>query len=515
MNRKISEGLLFTDQYQLSMAQLYFKHGIHTKQVQFDYFFRNYPDYGSHQAGFCISAGMGSFLDWTEGLRFTDQDLDCLRSQTSPTGKSIFQEDFLHWLKANGNFDSISIQAIPEGRVIHPGTPLAILRGDFAILQILETPFLNTLNHQTLIATKAARMIEASQGRPILEFGLRRAQGTAGNSGVRAAFIGGVSGSSNVGITHLLGKQAAGTLAHSLIQAFIALGEGELGAFEAYADLYPDNCLLLIDTVNALKSGLPNAIRVFEKLQKKGYKPIGIRLDSGDLAYLSMQCAKELNKAGFPDTCIVLSNQLDEIMIWQILSQISQEASQWGLDADELIKRLVFGVGTSLITSAGSSALDGVYKLTAIQKDNMWVPAIKISESPRKTINPGAKKVWRLYDKQNCANVDLVGLETENPLENQTITLRHPQEAQIKRLLPKTQITQAEELLTPVWIQGKAVQEKDTLETICHRRQKDIAQLNIGVKRLVNPHIYHVSLTQDLWQLKKDMISKAAANNYK
>ncbi len=505
MDRTISTGMLFTDQYQLSMAQLYFKHGLHTRQVQFDYFFRNYPDYGSHQAGYCVSAGLGTLLEWMDGLRFTEADLDCLRSQTSPDGRQMFREDFLHWLKNDGHFGSVSIQAIPEGRIIHPGIPLAILRGDFAMLQILETPFLNTLNHQTLIATKASRMVEASKGQPILEFGLRRAQGLSGNNGVRGALIGGVSGTSNIGMAHTLGLQAKGTLAHSLIQAFIALGEGELGAFRAYADLYPDNCLLLIDTVNALESGLPNAIKVFEELKKKGYRPVGIRLDSGDLAYLSMKCARELDRAGFPETCIVLSNQLDEIMIWQILSQITEEAGHWGLDADKLIKRLVFGVGTALITSGGHSALDGVYKLAAIQEGDKWIPAIKISESPRKTLNPGAKKVWRLYGKCGRANVDLIGLETEQPAQEQTILLRHPLEAQIQRTLKKNLISDMEELLQPILVQGRQVYTTPPLEEINRVRKKDLDRLDTGVKRLVNPHIYHVSLTESLWELKKEM----------
>ncbi len=354
-------------------------------------------------------------------------------------------------------------------------------------------------------------MAEASKGQPILEFGLRRAQGLGGNNGVRGALIGGANGSSNIGMSHSLGLQAKGTLAHSLIQSFIALGEGELGAFRAYADLYPDNCLLLIDTINTLESGLPNAIKVFEELQAKGYRPVGIRLDSGDLAYLSMKCARELNRAGFPETCIVLSNQLDEIMIWQILSQITEEASLWGLDADDLIKRLVFGVGTALITSKGCPALDGVYKLAAIQKENKWIPAIKISESPRKTLNPGAKKVWRLYGKRGRANVDLIGLETEDPTREETILLRHPLEAQMQRNLQKTLLSGSEELLQPVLIQGKQVYSPPPLEEIHRIRKKDLNRLDAGVKRLVNPHIYHVSLTQALWELKRKMTRTKAS----
>jgi nicotinate phosphoribosyltransferase len=296
----------------------------------------------------------------------------------------VFAKDFLDWLRKNCSFDGISLQAIPEGRVVHPNAPLTVVQGPLAMAQILETSLLNHINYQTLIATKAARIHESGRGQLMLEFGLRRGQEKGANAGTRAALIGGADYSSNVGISHVLGLPPKGTHAHSMVQLYMALGEGELEAFRAYAEVYPDNCLLLVDTINTLESGIPNAIRVFEELRRKGFEPVGVRLDSGDLAYLSIQAAKMLDQAGFPDTIIVLSNNLDELVIWQIITQIQEEAPRYGMDADHLIKRLVYGVGTRLIVSQGDPALDGVYKLVAVHDQGQWKPAIKISNPRRK-----------------------------------------------------------------------------------------------------------------------------------
>ena len=365
-SRAVAEGILFTDQYQLTMAQLYFRAGLHEMDVQFDHFFRSYPDYGSHQAGYCINAGLETFLAWMQKTGVRDKDVEYLRSQRNSVGEQIFADDFLEWFRQNGDFSGLTIRAIPEGRVVHPNTALTVVQGPLAMAQIVETALLNMLNYETLVATKAARIVESGRGRPILEFGLRRAQGKGANEGTRAALIGGADFSSNVGMSHVIGLPPKGTHAHSMVQLFMALGMGEIGAFRAYADLYPDDCLLLVDTIDTLESGVPNAIRVFEELKRKGHKPVGIRLDSGDQAYLSIQAAKQLNEAGFPDTAIVLSSDLDEIVIWQIITQISQEAPRYGLDADEVIGRLVYGVGTRLVTSWGDPALGGVYKLVAV-----------------------------------------------------------------------------------------------------------------------------------------------------
>ena len=245
---EIAEGILFTDMYQLTMAQLYYRWGLHEKPVQFDHFFRSYPDYGLHKAGFCISAGLEWLLDWMESSRFTAADVDFLRQQRSRTGERLFAEDFLAWLQANGNFSGLSLRAIPEGRVVHPNTPLTVVEGPLAMAQILETSLLNQINYQTLIATKAARIHEIGRGQLMLEFGLRRGQGKGANAGARAALIGGADFTSNVGVSSLLGLPPKGTHAHSLVQLFIALGMGELEAFRAYAELYPDDCMLLVDT---------------------------------------------------------------------------------------------------------------------------------------------------------------------------------------------------------------------------------------------------------------------------
>jgi nicotinate phosphoribosyltransferase len=395
-DQQTAEGILYTDQYQLTMAQLYYRMGMHEQHVQFDHFFRHYPDYGAHQAGYCIAAGLEWLLDWMRRARFRDEDIAYLRSQTTPSGAPVFENDFLDWLRANGSFDSLTIRAIPEGRVVHPQVPLTVVEGPLAMAQILETALLNYLNYPTLIATKAARVHDSARGGPLLEFGLRRAQGEAGNAGTRAALIGGADFTSNVGISHVLGLPPKGTHAHSMVQIFMALGLGELGAFRAYAETYPEDCLLLVDTIDTLASGVPNAITVFEELRRKGYEPVGIRLDSGDLAYLSIQAAKLLDDAGFPTTSIVLSNDLDELVIWQVLTQIAAEAPRAGIDAERLIGRLVFGVGTRLITSQGDSSLGGVYKLVAVREGAAWTPAIKIAESPEKTPTPGSKQVWRI-----------------------------------------------------------------------------------------------------------------------
>ena len=325
-------GILFTDQYQLTMAQLYFRQGLHEKEAQFDHFFRRYPNYGDHQAGFCINAGLAWLLDWMGEARFGDEEIAYLRAQRSSGGSPLFAADFLDWLRENGHFGAISLRAVPEGRVVHPGVPLTIVRGPLATAQLLETALLNHLNYQTLIATKAARIHHAARGQTVLEFGLRRAQDRAAIAGARAALIGGADFTSNVGISHVLGFDPKGTHAHSMIQAFMALGGSELDAFQAYAELYPDDCLLLVDTVNTLESGVPNAIRVFETLRRKGHRPVGVRLDSGDLAYLTVESALQLNAAGFADAVIVLSNSLDELTIWQILAQIRDEARQRRLD---------------------------------------------------------------------------------------------------------------------------------------------------------------------------------------
>jgi nicotinate phosphoribosyltransferase len=506
--KKIAEGMLYTDQYQLTMAQLYFRHGLHEKNAQFDYFYRYNPNYGSHMAGYCINAGLEWFLDWITEARFGDDELAYLRGQRTATGKQLFGEDFLTWLAENGNFGSIDLKAVPEGRVVHPNTPLAVVQGGLAMAQIMETSLLNHLTYQTLIATKASRMKDSARGKLILEFGLRRAQERAAIAGTRAALIGGADYSSNVGISHILGFPPKGTHAHSMVQVFMALGQTEVDAFRSYAEIYPDDCIFLVDTINTLESGVPNAIRVFEELRKKGHSPVGIRLDSGDLAYLSICAAKMLDDAGFSDVSIVLSNQLDELAIWQIITQVQDEAIRYGVEPDSVINRLAYGVGTGLITSKDEGALDGVYKLVAIEDDQSWIPATKISETPQKTLIPGEKRLWRVYDDRGLATADLIALEHETVDMHSPLVLRHPLISSMQRSLTHDEITKLEPLLVEIVQEGRVIYDLPTIEQIRKKREDDLARLDPGVTRLVNPHIYHVSLTQEMWQLKRNLIDK-------
>ncbi len=508
-DRQTAEGILFTDQYQLTMAQLYYRMGLHEQYVQFDHFFRNYPDYGAHQAGYCINAGLEWLIHWMQAAHFREEDLAYLRGQTDRAGNRVFADDFLAWLSQQCPFDDLTMRAIPEGRVIHPEIPITVVQGPLALAQILETPLLNQLNYQILIATKAARIHESGRGQPVLEFGLRRGHEKGANAGTRAALIGGADFTSNVGISHVLGYPPKGTHAHSMVQIFIALGMTELDAFRAYADLYPDDCLLLVDTISTLESGVPNAIKIFEELRRKGHTPVGVRLDSGDLAYLSIQVAAMLNDAGFADTSIVLSNDLDELVIWQIITQISEEAPRYGVDADHLIGRLVYGVGTRLITSMGDPALGGVYKLVAARTNGTWAPAIKIAETASKTPNPGHKHIWRVYDTRGKAIVDLLSLDDEDPRQMERISLQHPSDHTKYRILTRNNISDIEPLLVKVLDRGSLVYDLPSIEDMRNRRKQDVDQLDSGVRRLMNPHIYHVSLTQRLWALKQNLIDTA------
>jgi nicotinate phosphoribosyltransferase len=481
---------------------------MHNKNARFDHFFREYPDYGQHKAGYCINAGLEWLVDWMMEFRFMKKDIDLLRDQKNPSGKKLFEDDFLKWLEAEGNFNNINLYAIPEGRVIHPNVPITVVSGSLAMAQILETALLNKLNYQILVATRASRMKLIGRGQLLLEFGARRAHDRGAISATRAALIGGADYSSNVGISHLLGYLPQGTHSHSMVQIFLALGMSEYNAFKSFADLYPENCILLVDTINTLESGIPNAIKVFEEMKKKGQKPLGIRLDSGDLAYLSIQAAKMLNSAGFDDVKIVLSNELDELSLWQIITEIAREAPIYGVDTDSLISRLIYGIGTRLITSEGYSALGGVYKLTSVEDTNGWRAAIKISESLPKIPNPGNKMVHRIYDKRNKAIVDLLSLETESIQIKNDLKLHHPNDQGKHRILEESEISKIENLHKTIIESGKLIYKFPTIEEIRKIRDEDISSLDSGVKRLVNPHLYHVSLSDKLWNLKNELINK-------
>ncbi|RPJ71213.1 MAG: nicotinate phosphoribosyltransferase [Desulfobacteraceae bacterium] len=510
--QQLAEGILFTDEYQFTMAQMYFRMGLHEKPAQFDYFFRGYPDYGGHKAGYCINAGLEWLVDWMRSSRFRREEIDCLRGQTGRGGRPLFSADFLAWLERHGHFDALTMRAVPEGRVVHPNVPLVVVTGPLAIAQILETSLLNHLNIQTLIATKAARIHDICGGRLIIEFGTRRGHGKGVTAATRAALIGGAHFSSNVGISHVLGFPPKGTHAHSMVQAFLALGMSELDAFRAFAETYPDDCVLLVDTIDTLESGIPNAIRVFEELRRRGHTPVGIRLDSGDLAHLAIQAARMLDAAGFAETTIVLSNELDELSIWQILTQIGQEAARNGMEAGRIIDRLAYGVGTRLVTSAGAPSLNGVYKLVALRRDGRWSPAMKLSDSPSKIPNPGDKRVYRLYDRRGKATADLLAAKEESPGEMPEIVLRHMTEARLQRTLRRSDVLEIEPLLETVLDEGRAAVAFPPIEAIRARRAADLERLDPGVKRLMNPHIYHVSLSEKMWQTKQKLIASMRAN---
>ena len=505
---KLAEGALYTDLYQLTMAQVYFRLGIHEKTAQFDYFFRSYPDYGLHQAGYCINAGLEWLLDWVSESDFRQPEIEYLNGLKNTQGKPLFSKEFLNWLKGKNVATGLDIQSIPEGRVVHPFIPLTVVQGPILFAQLIESSLLNHLNYQTLIATKAARIFDSSQGQLILDFGMRRAQDRAATAGARASIIGGAAGSSNTGASAILGVKPSGTHAHSMVQAIVTMGGSELDAFEAYAESYPDDCILLVDTYDTLGTGIPNAIKVFEKLKSKGHQPIGIRLDSGDLAYLAIQAARMLNEAGFEGCKIVLSNQMDELVIWQILTQIKEEAGRYGVDPNRLIKRLVYGVGTKMITSSIDPALDGVYKLVAVKENGNWQPAIKISENPEKTLNPGHKFIWRIYDEREKAIADVMSTDSEDLCNQEEIHLHHPTDQNKYRTLNFSQISRVEPLLEVIMKNGKVVYPLPSLEEIRAKRQKDTDDLYPGVKRLMNPHHYHVSLTEDLWELKQSLVDE-------
>lgn len=497
------------------MAQLYYRMGLHERLVQFDHFFRDYPNYGAHAAGYCINAGLEWLLDWMRTARFCGTDLEYLRGQVGRAGGRVFGEDFIAWLRDNGTFDGLTMLAIPEGRVVHPNVPLTVVQGPLVAAQLLETSLLNHLNFQILIATKAVRIHESGRGRLMLEFGLRRGHGTGANAAARAALIGGADFSSNVGISHVLGFPPKGTHAHSMVQLFMSLGMSELDAFRAYADVYPDDCLLLVDTINTLESGVPNAIQVFGELKRKGHEAQGIRLDSGDLAYLSVQAARMLDEAGFPNTSIVLSNDLDELLILQIITQIAAEAPRYGLDADRLIGRLVYGVGTRLVTSWGEPALGGVYKLVAVHDKGRWIPAIKVSETSAKTPNPGHKLVWRVYDRRGNATADLLSLDDEDPRQMSPLALHHPSDHAKHRVVEAADVADVEPLMVDILLEGRLVYQLPTIEEMRGLRVADVSRLDAGVRRLVNPHVYHVSLTARLWELKQELIESAMQKSHR
>ncbi|WKZ83741.1 MAG: nicotinate phosphoribosyltransferase [Acidimicrobiia bacterium] len=490
------------------MARLYFEEGLHETQALFEHSFRTHPDYGTHQAGYCIHAGVADLLDWMARFAFTPRDLEYLATLTDPGGRRLFDSAFLNWL-GGIDLDGVMLSTVPEGRVVHAGVTLTMVEGPLAVAQIMETALLNRLAYPTLIATKASLVAESARGRPVFEFGVRRGPSDGAAAGTRAALIGGATSTSFVGAARDAGVAPSGTHAHSMVQVSMALGLGEVEAFRAYSRLYPDSCLLLVDTVDTLESGVPNAIRVFQELRAAGHEPVGIRLDSGDLAHLAVRSARMLDDAGFGDTTIVLSGGLDELAIWQIMTQIEQEAGSYGMEPEALIARLAFGVGTSLITSQGAPSLDAVYKLVALRRDGAWLPAVKVSETPRKTVIPGRKQVVRIYDGRGRATADVMALEDEDLSAAATIELRHLHEQDVMRVLSRNEIGKIERLPVLAWAEGRRVMAPEPIEVLRRRRNDDLERLDPGVRRMMHPHIHHVSLTRALWDLRQQTVAAA------
>ena len=467
---------LLTDLYELTMMQGYFRNKTANETVIFDLFYRANPC-GN---GYSITAGLEQALKYIKELHFTAQDIDYLRSL------NLFDENFLDYL---GDFKFTGdIYAIPEGTVVFPREPLVKVIAPIMQAQLVETALLNIINHQSLIATKAARVCYAAKGDGVMEFGLRRAQGPdAGIYGARAAMIGGCIGTSNVLAGELFDVPVKGTHAHSWIMSF----PDEYTAFKTYASIYPQACTLLVDTYDTIKSGVPNAIRVFREMRDAGIelKNYGIRLDSGDLAYLSKKARKMLDEAGFTDAVIAASNDLDEYLIESLKAQ-GAAISSWG-------------VGTNLITAKDNPAFGGVYKLAAIQdKNGSFIPKIKLSENSEKVTNPGNKKIYRIYDKETGKiKADLICLEEEVYTEDQTMKLFSPTEPWKKtRLEPGTYTLR--ELMVPVFLNGECVYTSPTvmdIRTYCQQEQNTLWEES---KRFVNPHKIHVDLSQKLYDTK-------------
>ncbi len=472
---------LLTDLYELTMMQGYFKSNTND-MVVFDAYYRTNPSNG----GYAVCAGLAQVIDYVKNLHFDEEDISYLRSL------GIFAEDFLEYL---GTFRfSGDIYAIPEGTVVFPREPLVKVIAPIMEAQLMETALLNIINHQSLIATKAARVCYAAQGDGVMEFGLRRAQGPdAGTYGARAAVIGGCIGTSNVLTGQLFDVPVKGTHAHSWIMSF----PDEYTAFKTYADLYPSACILLVDTYDTIKSGIPNAIRVFTELRDAGVALsfYGIRMDSGDLAYLSKKARKMLDDAGFPDAVISASNDLDEYLIESLKLQ-GATITSWG-------------VGTSLITSKDCPAFGGVYKLAAIQNEKgEFVPKIKLSENTEKVTNPGNKTVYRIYEKYTGKiKADLICLVDETFNVEEDLRLFDPVETWKKTRLPGGTYTMRE-LLVPVFRKGECVYTSPSVMEIREYCSREKETLWAETMRLVNPHHVYIDLSDQLFQMKTDLFNE-------
>ncbi|MCI1694329.1 nicotinate phosphoribosyltransferase [Aneurinibacillus aneurinilyticus] len=463
-----------TDLYQINMMYAYYKKGMARQRTIFDVFFRKSPC-GS---GYAIFAGLDQVLDYIENIHFTEEDITYLRSVYP------YEEEFLEILR-NFRFTG-NIAAMKEGTIVFPGEPLIRVEAQVSEAQLIETAMLTMINHQTLIATKAARIVGAAKGDTVLEFGLRRAQGAeAGYYGARAAYIGGVHATSNLMAGQDFGIPVKGTHAHSFVQLF----DHEMDAFTAYSEAFPDETVLLVDTYDTLRIGIPHAIQLGLAMKERGKRLLGIRLDSGDLAYLSKLARRMLDEAGLTDVAIVASSDLDERLIQDLKNQGAQIA--------------IWGVGTNLITSYDCPALGGVYKLAAVEKDGEWLPRLKISENPTKITNPGYKQVVRFYDRASDKPLaDLIALADED-IPRDRITLFDPLFPHKRKTIHNYRV---ESLLQPVIEQGHRCYDTPPLESIRAYVQQQLSCFSPEIKRLINPHEYHVDLSQKLWDLKQSLI---------
>ncbi len=473
-NRKLS---LVTDFYELTMSHGYFLNNMQNTIAYFDVFFRQIPDNG----GYVICSGLEQVIDYIKNLKFDEEDIAYLKSLNK------FSNSFLSYLR-NFKFTG-DIWAIPEGTVIFPHEPIITVKAPIIEAQIIETMILMIINHQCLIATKASRIVSAAKGRPVMEFGARRAHSVdAAVLGARAAIIGGCVGTSCTYTAQKFATIASGTMAHSFIQSF----DSEYEAFKAYSEMYPDDCTLLIDTYDTINSGIVNAIKVFnEVLVPKGYRPKAVRLDSGDLAYLSKKIRTILDEAGFPDCKICVSNSLDENLIESLLEQ--------GAKIDS------FGVGENLITAKSNPVFGGVYKLCAIEKNGKVIPKIKISENTTKITNPGFKKVYRFYSKDTGkALADVLTLNDET-IPDSNYVIFDPNNPWRKKTLINYI---AKPLQEHIFKDGNLIYTSPSLSDISKHRKEELDTLWDEVKRLNNPHRYFVDLSSNLWNLKNEMLKR-------
>lgn len=468
---------MLTDFYEITMANGYFKEGMRDKIAYFDMYFRQAPD----EAGFAIMAGVEQLIDYLKNLKFDENDIEYLRS------KNMFDENFLDYLK-NFKF-CCDVWVIPEGTPIFPNEPIVTVRGPLVQAQFLETMILLTVNHQSLIATKSNRIVRAAGDIPVMEFGSRRAQGYDGAIyGARAAYIGGVAGTACTISDQLFGVPALGTMAHSWVQAF----DSEYEAFVAYAKAYPQNCTLLIDTYNVLKSGLPNAIKVFDEILKPmGITKCGVRIDSGDITYLTKKCRKILDEAGWESVQIVVSNSLDEYIIRDILQQ--------GAKIDS------FGVGERLITSKSEPVFGGVYKMVAVEENGEILPKIKISENVIKITTPYFKKVYRLYSRETgMAIADVLTTRDEIIDDSKPYEIFDPRNTWKRKIV--TGFT-AKELQIPIFVNGECIYESPSLKEIKSYCKEQLLTIWDEVKRFENPHEYYVDMSQKLWNIRYDLLA--------